>query len=155
MEKIASEIQLSYKKKALDRINLLREQAEAARTSGSGENAVLGAFVSSPANVNAINLEIALLEAENFAPKLTVQLIDFETAKRAILQNADMKHLRKAFEASPISSSKFTAAQYDVHAAQIIPQTNRAKVLILFSVMGVMLGLCVLAVRNALLTKGV
>lgn len=156
---------IDYDKKTSNQVEYLREQAQIARVLGiakntiesqsfaSGSSVVTGLKADSPfymRGYEAIEKELELLEGRSNKKAFVPQLVELEAAKRQIEQDPVVPRAKASFEATPIMSEEFSAAQYTVDATIPVAKTSRLKVMVLSIVLGLILGLAVLFVRNAI-----
>jgi chain length determinant protein (polysaccharide antigen chain regulator) len=167
-------VMVKYQLETQSRLALLTEQATTARALGIAKQSVLtanysnavpsGGGSSSMSTVGVetpmylrgytvLEKEILLLNTrpkpENFIPELT----QINIARLQLLQDATISRAQERLALTPIGSDAFTAVAYDM--ASIVFKSNRktSLILALSIVLGGMLGIFVLLIRNALINK--
>lgn len=101
----------------------------------------------------AIEKEIALIEARDNKDAFISELTKLEKERREILSDPSLERAKIAFEATPITSSEdFKAAHWDLNSSDFESTTRGALILALALVLGGMLGLFILFARMAVVS---
>jgi chain length determinant protein (polysaccharide antigen chain regulator) len=166
---INADILISQEKlNAQIRIAFLKEQAILARAIGIEKHthteqtfATQSALVT---NVNqeqpfylrgyvAIEKEIDILSSRQ-APELFIpELAGLEKRKEQLLRDQSVERAKIAIKSTPIGTDTFKAAAYDLSAIKFKSKTKTSLILALSLVLGGMLGIFVLLIRNALVRQ--
>jgi chain length determinant protein (polysaccharide antigen chain regulator) len=162
---IAADILLSQEKLTTQvRIAFLKEQAIIARAVGIEQNTLTAqVFTTQSALVTNVNQEqpfylrgyvpiekeIDILSSRQ-APELFIpELASLEKAKQELLLDQSVNRAKIAIKSTPIGTDTFKAASYDLSAIEFKTKTKTTLVLALSLVLGGMLGIFVLLIRNA------
>jgi chain length determinant protein (polysaccharide antigen chain regulator) len=167
-------VMVKYQFETESRLALLTEQAATARALGIAKQSLLTANYSNSVpsvtgsssmstvgietpmylrGYTALEKEILLLNTrpkpENFIPELT----QINIARLQLLQDATISRAQERLALTPIGSDAFTAVAYDM--ASIVFKSNRktSLILALSIVLGGMLGIFVLLIRNTIINK--
>ena len=157
-----------YEMAVTAKVELLREQSQIARSldisNGSLSAQSYGdstAVVTSIAGDQPLYLrghvslekEVSMLLArENIIP-FAPELAKIALQKQAILQDQTIPRARELLANTPIGSADFQAAVYDLAAIEYKSKTKSMLVMALAVVLGGMLGIFILLIRNALVRK--
>ena len=162
---ITADILLSQEKLSTQvRIAFLKEQAILARAIGIEQNTLTAqTFTTQSALVTnvsqeqpfylrgyvAIEKEIDTLSSRQ-APELFIpELAGLEKRKQQLLRDQSVNRAKIAIKSTPIGTDTFKAARYDLSAIEFKTKTRTTLVLALSLVLGGMLGIFVLLIRNA------
>jgi LPS O-antigen subunit length determinant protein (WzzB/FepE family) len=168
--------QAKYQSTVDNQLALLKEQASLARTldikkrslftetysNTSETNSSVGASSLSTVNTDAptylrgyiaLEKEFDTLDTrknpENFIPGL----VGIENARLILLQDTKIKRARYLMALTPIGSDVFTAVTYDIASLNFTSNQKTSLVLALSLVLGGMLGVFLLMIRNVLINK--
>jgi len=101
----------------------------------------------------AIEKEIMMLQSRKSPEAFIPQLAIIEDLKLQLLQDPTVSRANELFANTPIGSEEFSAAVYDLASLEYKSKTKATLVLALAIVLGGMLGIFVLLIRNALVNK--
>jgi chain length determinant protein (polysaccharide antigen chain regulator) len=166
---ITADILLSQEKLTTQaRLAFLKEQAILARAIGIEQNTLTAqTFTTQSALVTnvsqeqpfylrgyvAIEKEIDTLSSRQ-APELFIpELPGLEKRKQQLLRDQSVNRAKIAIKSTPIGTDTFKAASYDLFAIAFKSKTKTTLILALSLVLGGMLGIFVLLIRNALVRK--
>jgi chain length determinant protein (polysaccharide antigen chain regulator) len=166
---IATDILLSQEKLTTQaRLAFLKEQAILARAIGIEQNTLTAqTFTTQSALVTnvsqeqpfylrgyvAIEKEIDTLSSRQ-APELFIpELAGLEKRKEQLLRDQSVNRAKIAIKSTPIGTDTFKAAAYDLSAIEFKSKTKTILILALSLVLGGMLGIFVLLIRNVLVRK--
>lgn len=166
---ITADILLSQEKLTTQaRLAFLKEQAILARAIGIEQNTLTAqTFTTQSALVTnvsqeqpfylrgyvAIEKEIDTLSSRQ-APELFIpELPGLEKRKQQLLRDQSVNRAKIAIKSTPIGTDTFKAASYDLSAIAFKSKTKTTLILALSLVLGGMLGIFVLLIRNALVRK--
>jgi chain length determinant protein (polysaccharide antigen chain regulator) len=162
---ITADILLSHEKLTTQvRLAFLKEQAILARAIGIEQNTLTAqTFTTQSALVTnvskeqpfylrgyiAIEKEIDMLSSRQ-APELFIpELAGLEKRKQQLLQDQSVNRAKKAIKLTPIGTDTFKAAAYDLFDIEFKSKTKTSLILALSLVLGGILGIFVLLIRNA------
>ena len=166
---IAADVLLAQEKLTTQvRLAFLKEQAIIARAVGIEQNTLTAqTFTTQSALVTnvsqeqpfylrgyvPIEKEIDILSSRQ-APELFIpELASLEKAKQELLLDQSVNRAKIAIKLTPIGTDTFKAASYDLSAIEFKSQTKTTLILALSLVLGGMLGIFVLLIRNVLVRK--
>jgi chain length determinant protein (polysaccharide antigen chain regulator) len=166
---IAADVLLAQEKLTTQvRLAFLKEQAIIARAVGIEQNTLTAqVFTTQSALVTdvsqerpfylrgyvPIEKEIDILSSRQ-APELFIpELASLEKAKQELLLDQSVNRAKIAIKSTPIGTDTFKAASYDLSAIEFKSQTKTTLILALSLVLGGMLGIFVLLIRNVLVRK--
>ncbi len=102
----------------------------------------------------ALEKELELIRKRKSPEAFIKELIMLEDLKLEILKNQTIPRATRAFSFAPIGTDQFSAADYHLAKLKIPGKTKKtALILALSIVMGGMLGIFVLLIRNVLVKK--
>jgi LPS O-antigen subunit length determinant protein (WzzB/FepE family) len=101
----------------------------------------------------AIEKEMVILESRKSPEVFIPQLAAIEDLKLQLLQDKTVTRADELLANTPIGTEQFSAAVYDLASVEYKSKTKSALVLALAVVLGGMLGIFVLLIRNALIKK--
>jgi len=101
----------------------------------------------------AIEQEIELMESRQSPSSFVAQTPAIEEARLKLLQDTTLTRAKQLFANTPIGTEQFTAAIYDINALGYKSKTKTLLVLILAGLLGGMLGVLVLLMRNILIKE--
>ena len=167
-------VMVKYQLETESRLALLTEQATTARALGIAKQSLLTANYSNAVpsvagsssmstvgietpmylrGYTALEKEILLLNTrpkpENFVP----ELIQINIARLQLLQDATISRAQERLALTPIGSDAFTAVAYDMASIGFKSNRKTSLILALSIVLGGMLGIFVLLIRNVLINK--
>ena len=157
-----------YDLKTEAKVNFLREQAKIARVINLRNGELLSqSYVNGSTVVNAssqeepvylrgylaIEQEIELIESRQSPSSFVSQTPAIEEARLKLLQDTTLTRAKQLFANTPIGTERFTAAIYDINALGYKSKTKTLLVLILAGLLGGMLGVLVLLMRNILIKE--
>ena len=146
---------LAEQERSEQRLAFLTEQSQIARSLGIDVPDVLeqSSNLSNLYNVSfylrgfkAIDAEIALLQEREIELYIG-KLVDLRNQQREIQQAPQAAQAQLAFDATPLQSDSFRALRYDLTDLQI--RNKLTLILALAIIMGGILGMLVLLIRNA------
>jgi len=150
------------------KVNFLREQAKIARVINLRNGELLSqSYVNGSTVVNAssqeepvylrgyvaIEQEIELIESRQSPSSFVSQTPAIEEARLKLLQDTTLTRAKQLFASTPIGTEQFTAAIYDISALEYKSKTKTLLVLILAGLLGGILGVLVLLMRNILIKE--
>ena len=162
---ITADILLSQEKLTTQvRLAFLKEQAILARAIGIEQNTLTGqTFTTQSALVTnvsqeqpfylrgyiAIEKEIDILSSRQ-APELFIsELAGLEKRKQQLLRDQSVNRAKIAIKSTPIGTDTFKAVAYDLSSIEFKSKTKTSLILALSLVLGGMIGIFVLLIRNA------
>jgi LPS O-antigen subunit length determinant protein (WzzB/FepE family) len=101
----------------------------------------------------ALEKEMIILESRKSHESFIPQLAAIEDLKLQLLQDKAVARADELLAITPIGTEQFSAAVYDLASVAYTSKTKSALVLALAVVLGGMLGIFVLLIRNALIKK--
>ncbi len=165
----ASSIALNNEKlKTQFRLAFLDEQASLARAIGIDKNTLTAqTFTTQSALVTSVNKEepfylrgyIAIekkmeMLSSRQSPQLFIpKLISNERRKQQLLKDSSVTNAKKLIALTPIGTETFEAVSYDLAYIDFQSKTKTSLILALSIVLGGMLGIFVLLIRNAVVRK--
>ena len=166
---IAADVLLAQEKLTTQvRLAFLKEQAIIARAVGIEQNTLTAqVFTTQSALVTdvsqerpfylrgyvPIEKEIDILSSRQ-APELFIpELASLEKAKQELLLDQSVNRAKIAIKSTPIGTDTFKAASYDLSAIEFKSKTKTTLILALSLILGGMLGIFVLLIRNVLVRK--
>ena len=168
------QVMVKYQLERQSRLAFLKEQAAIARSLGIARQSLLTAnydndvpSVGASSSMSTVGIERPIylqgydalekeilllntrLKSENFMP----ELIQINIARLQVLQDATISRAKERLALTPIGSDAFNAVTYDM--ASIVFKSNRktSLILALSIVLGGMLGIFVLLIRNTIINK--
>tara|TARA_B100000767_G_scaffold258618_1_gene267519 strand:- start:307 stop:1449 length:1143 start_codon:yes stop_codon:yes gene_type:complete len=156
-----------YEINTITKLALLGEQAQIARsldlsngsfsaqtysnvstvvTSGKDEPMYLRGYL-------ALEKEIKMIESRQTVDPFIEELVYLENTKLKLLQDPTVLRANELFANTPIDSEEFSAAVYDLASLEYKSKIKATLVIPLAFVLGGMLGIFVLLIRNALVNK--
>jgi len=165
----ASSIALNNEQlKTQSRVAFLSEQASLARAIGIDKNTLTTqTFTTQSALITSVNKdepfylrgylaiekEIEILSSRPL-PKLFIpELVTNEKRKEQLLQDRSISIAKELLALTPIGTDAFEAASYDLVSIKFQSKTKQSLILALSIVLGGMLGIFVLLIRNAVVRK--
>lgn len=157
-----------YRAQTQARVAYLSEQAQIARLLNiddgtlSSQNYTAGASVVTAVTADkalylrgylAIEKEIQLLKSRASEEPFIPMIVTLDSRKRLLQQDAVIEQMQQVLSNTPIGTSEFAAATYDLASIQYTSKTKSTLVLALSIVLGGMLGIFVLLIRNAVIRK--
>ena len=165
----ATSIALSIEKlKTQSRLAYLKEQASLARAIGIDKNTLTAqTFTTQSALVTSVNKEepfylrgyiaiekeMEILSARQSHQLFIPELIRNETKRRLLLADKGITIARELLKLTPIGTEAFEAVSYDLASITLQSKTKTSLILALSIVLGGMLGIFVLLIRNAVVRK--
>ncbi len=101
----------------------------------------------------ALEKEIQEVESRKSAEPFITELASLEKARAKLLQDQTVIRANELLAMTPIGTERFIAADYDVFSMQYKSKSKTLLVLALAVVLGGMLGVFVLFIRNALISQ--
>jgi LPS O-antigen subunit length determinant protein (WzzB/FepE family) len=162
-DQISNEI-AKYDEKTRNRIEYLKEQAQIARTLDIEKNTIEAQSFKSNntivANVKsdnsfylrgyeAIEKELELLKNRTDKQSYIPELLELQNQKRLLLQDKVITRANQAFKNTPLDSTDFKAAYYNLNNATIEPKKTKLMILVISVFIGLFLGLFAVLIRNA------
>ena len=150
------------------RLAFLDEQASLARAIGIDKNTLTAqTFTTQSALVTSVNKEelfylrgyIAIekemeILSSRQSPQLFIpELISNERRKQQLLKDSSVTNAKKLIALTPIGTEAFEAVSYDLASIDFQSKTKTSLILALSIVLGGMLGIFVLLIRNAVVRK--
>ena len=165
----ATSIALSKEKlKIQSRLAYLKEQASLARAIGIDKNTLTAqTFTTQSALVTSVNKEepfylrgyiaiekeIEILSSRQSPQLFIPELISNELRKQELLKDLSITTAKQLIALTPIGTEAFEAVSYDLASIDFQSKTKTSLILALSIVLGGMLGIFVLLVRNAVVRK--
>ena len=166
---IAKNILIAQEKlKTQARLAFLNEQADLARAVKINKNTLNAqAFTTQSSLVSiidqrqpyylrgytAIETEIDNLSSRQSPELFIPKLLDLERQRQTLLQDNSIARLKEALKLTPIGTDAFKAAAYDFYTVQFKSTSKPKLILALSLVLGGMLGIFVLMIRNVVSRK--
>jgi len=157
-EKLKTQFRLAY----------LKEQASLARAIGIDKNTLTAqTFTTQSALVTSVNKEepfylrgyiaiekeIEILSSRQSPQLFIPELISNERRKQQLLKDSSVTYAKKLIALTPIGTAAFEAVSYDLPSIEFQSKTKTSLILALSIVLGGMLGIFVLLIRNAVVRK--
>jgi LPS O-antigen subunit length determinant protein (WzzB/FepE family) len=101
----------------------------------------------------AIEKEIKMILTRQSANPFISELADIENSKLHLLQDKTVTRANELLANTPIGTEQFSAVVYDLASVEYKSKTKATLVLALAVVLGGLLGIFVLLIRNALIKK--
>jgi chain length determinant protein (polysaccharide antigen chain regulator) len=101
----------------------------------------------------ALEKEMQLLAARDSAALYIPSLASLDYQQRVLMQDPAVERAQEIFALTPIGTEQFEAAVYDIASMSYKSNTKTSLVLALSIVLGGMLGVFVLLIRNAVIVK--
>ncbi|MEP1207439.1 MAG: hypothetical protein ABJM29_15800 [Rhizobiaceae bacterium] len=100
--------------------------------------------------------EIEQLDSRVDPTLFTPGLVELEQQLREVRQDPLLERVQAAFEKTPLFTNRgFVAADYDIAGTQVDYSVSRPMIVAAFAFLGLIAGLLVLTVRNALKARGI
>ncbi len=159
---------IKFDSETSSRMELVTEQAKIARAldlkTGTLRSQVLqnNSAVLNTSNVDsplylmgyvALEKELELLKSRTNPEKFIKELVTLEDKKLEILNDQTIQIATRAFSLAPIGTDQFSSAEYHLVKLKIQGTTKTSLILELSIVLGGMLGIFVLLIRNVLVKK--
>ena len=150
------------------RLAFLDEQASLARAIGIDKNTLTAqTFTTQSALVTSVNKEepfylrgyiaiekeIEILSSRQSLKSFIPELISNERRKQQLLKDSSVTYAKKLIALTPIGTAAFEAVSYDLASIEFQSKTKTSLILALSIVLGGMLGIFVLLIRNAVVRK--
>jgi LPS O-antigen subunit length determinant protein (WzzB/FepE family) len=100
-----------------------------------------------------IEKEIEILSSQQSPKLFNPELLDLEQQRQTLLQDKSIARLKEALKLTPIGKDAFKAAAYGLYTVQFKSTSKPKLVLALSLVLGGMLGIFVLTIRNVVSRK--
>ncbi len=155
----------TYDENTANRLAYLREQASIARSLGIAKNTIEAQSFNTSSNTvvttiqgdksyylrgyEAIEKEIALIQEREEKNRHIPELVNLYEKKRIITNSPTLERAEKAFNNSPLATDIFKAANTDLLNLETKSQKKPQLILALSFILGGMIGLFVLLVKNA------
>ena len=163
---VIDSLKLSYKRELAAEIALVQEQALIARQLNIADNQLLSVVQTYSNNPGVISLtdekpnylqgykglEVRLkqLKARNLDLVYGQDLASAEKAQYMLKHDQSVIEAKQAYAKTALATHNFTAVRYNINALDVTPKVSSILIIALSIVLGGMLGLFVLIVRNAI-----